>query len=104
MRLRAPNLRLPRWLEIGLFGLLLLVMSPLIASVAIALGWLWLKRKLIGPRRDWSRWFAWHPVTVWEARGRQETRWLEMVERKSWDPFSDIHKRAVGSAWEPASW
>lgn len=28
---------------------------------------------------QWHRWFAWHPVNLWESR---ETAWLELVERR----------------------
>lgn len=104
MRLRAPNVNIPPWLEKGLLGLFLLAVSPIIAAVAAMLAVVWLKRWLIGPRKDWSRWFAWHPVTVQRERGRSESRWLEMVERKSWGVLADIHKRPIGGTWEPASW
>lgn len=104
MRLRAPNWNIPPWLGKGLFGLFLVVMSPIIAIALLVFAVAWLKRKLIGPRKDWSRWFAWYPVTVRQERGGDETRWLEMVERKSWGALADIHKRPVGGTWEPASW
>jgi hypothetical protein len=104
MILKAPQWQLPRWAEKGLVGLLILLMSPIIVAVAAVLGLIWLKRKAVGPRRHWTRWFAWYPVRVKSDRsGFGETRWLETVERRSWDFASDTYKRQVGSTWEPYS-
>jgi hypothetical protein len=36
-------------------------------------------REWLAKKRQWNKWFAWHPVTVQEERV-----WLEWVEREGW--------------------
>lgn len=82
-----------------------ILIAPVAAIVILIVGTIWLKRKAIGPRKEWGRWFAWYPVSVWlDDHGGRETRWLEWTERKSWDVISDVYHRPVGGIWERATW
>lgn len=94
MRLREPML--PDWLAATLGYSVLLLASPAILAIAALVGVIWLKRKAIGPTEDWGRWFAWYPVRVDFA----DTRWLEMVERRSWGIAQDTQYRASGHELE----
>lgn len=63
---------------------------PALAMFLALTGLLLLKRKAVGPVRDWSLWFAWYPVRV----GFNETAWFELVERRSFGVMSDIEYRS----------
>lgn len=54
------------------------------------------KRWVLGPRKEWSRWFAWYPVRLgnWAA----PLVWLEWVERRSYSPWYETSYRPT----EPA--
>ncbi|MCD4661794.1 hypothetical protein [Agrobacterium sp.] len=73
---------LPKWMEYPM----MVVFMPLIIGVFGPLfALLWLekqKRKLLGPREEWSAWFAWYPVR--SDRGFGNAVWLEWVERRVW--------------------
>lgn len=108
MRLKAPNFTMPGWLDKVLMVVVTILFSPIIAGVASLVCLFWIKRQIVGPRREWGKWFAWHPVTVHfdnhRPFGGKELRWLEFVERKSWGVMADTCYRKPGSTWEKESW
>lgn len=79
---------------------LLIVISPLLllsgAIMACILGVWALKRKLLGPRTGWSRWFAWYPVRLGNWHG--PLVWLEWVERRAPNLWAEIDYRAPDSS------
>ncbi|NTF35547.1 hypothetical protein [Agrobacterium rubi] len=79
--------KIPKWVEYTLLAIFMPLIAPLIAI-------LWLeqqKRKMIGPRAEWSPWFAWHPVR--SDRGFGNTVWLEWVERRVW--YGNVEHRTL---------
>lgn len=77
------NTELPDWAVVSFIA----VMSPLLiigaASLFLTFGGFWLKRRLLGPSKDWSWWFAWHPICRNVDNEYDERVWLEWVERRS---------------------
>lgn len=77
---------------------LLVLISPLLLAVVAAiipiLAIMWCKRAVVGPHKNWSRWFAWHPVNLGEWF-EPDWRWLEIVERKSWSLMDDVQYRPL---------
>lgn len=78
-----------RIVEDYVVGACMLFCGVLICGIVIVCTAIWkvvtlpwnFKRFLIGPRKTWSGWFAWHPVRVVD-RARGETwHWWEPVER-----------------------
>lgn len=81
---------LPSWIGCLLAPVFFAVFSPLLLLIFIDR----LKRKLIGPTSEWSRWFAWHPVRG--DRGFGDSVWLEWVERREW--YGQIEHRTMDEA------
>ena len=71
------------WMLAPIWGLPLLLLVGILATHN-------LKRRLLGPGTEWSRWFAWHPVGV----GYRRWAWLEYVERRASTTAADIECRA----------
>lgn len=89
--MKFPRQIIPSW-GVETIGLLvLLVGSPFFLFGGVVVGAIWAKRRAIGPGKRWSRWFAWYPVRV----DFQDSRWLEMVERRSTGMLADTHYRAT---------
>ena len=81
---------LPSWIGYPMGAVFLVAFSPLLLI-------LWLeaeKRKLIGPRDEWSTWFAWYPVR--SDRGFGQSVWLEWVERRVW--YGHVEHRTLEEA------
>jgi hypothetical protein len=38
--------------------------------------------KVKPPKKEWERWFAWHPITIKETSTILRIVWLEWVERE----------------------
>lgn len=89
MRLREPVIH--DWLGYTIAVPMVVVASPIFIAVALIIGLIWLKRQALGPHREWAKWFAWYPVNT----GRDGTRWLEYVERRTWGVMADIQYRAL---------
>ncbi|KAA3527063.1 hypothetical protein GOZ96_04820 [Agrobacterium vitis] len=78
---------MPKWVEYPILAIFMPLIAPLIAMF-------WLekqKRKLIGPRAEWSPWFAWHPVR--SDSGFGHAVWLEWVERRVW--YGNVEHRTL---------
>jgi hypothetical protein len=89
MRLRDPII--PDWLGYTIAAPIAIALLPIVGA-CFALGSIvWLKRQVLGPRKDWSPWFAWYPVDC----GWDDKRWLETVERRSWSVMADTQFRAI---------
>jgi len=73
--------------------LLVPVWGPVVALLAVALGILWCKRKVMGPSEQWRPWFAWFPITVEPTWDSQQRVWFEWVERRSGHLMSDASHR-----------
>lgn len=94
MKLREPTI--PDWLGYSIGIPVLLAVSPIIAGCAVAVALIWAKCQLIGPQKEWQRWFAWYPARIRDEHGwPMELRWLEMVERRSFGIMQDTQFRAV---------
>lgn len=92
--MKIPQLVIPDRLGMVIGWTVLIVISPLLAVMAAMIGCVALKRKVVGPTSDWGRWFAWYPVAVaWEWES--DTRWLEIVERRSGGIMHNIEYRSV---------
>jgi hypothetical protein len=101
VRLRAPTM--PKPVEDVIGYTLLVLTAPAWLILAACIGSVWCKRKLIGPREEWCRWFAWYPVRVqWEVE-RDEWRWFEVVERRSWSMLGDTYYRPTSFAPTPSA-
>lgn len=54
---------------------------------------------------EWHRWFAWYPVSVELADGRNGTAWWELVERRavSWYGGSTTYRyrQMLGTLYRP---
>lgn len=87
MRIHEPII--PDWLGYTIAVPVMIAASPLIAFIAACIGLIWLKRQVLGPTKIWTRWFAWHPVRVDFC----DTRWLEIVERRSFGVIQDTQYR-----------
>lgn len=72
--------------------ILLLILLPIVApamAIMFTIYWLWRgKQRLLGPRREWQSWFAWHPVHLDAPWG--DWVWLEWVKRRCPEPLGDI--------------
>lgn len=82
--------KMPKWVEY----LALVIFIPLIAPLIAILLLEQQKRKLIGPRAEWSTWFAWYPVR--SDRGFGNAVWLEWVERRVW--YGQVEHRTIEEA------
>ena len=108
MQVRKPQGKVFRATLKLLEWLFLVVTSPawlmFIAIFVAVFGAQWFKRKTLGPRRKWERWFAWHPVRI-NDNTFGPMHWMEVVERRSWDSTSVIQYRFPGddnSDWDRA--
>lgn len=107
MILKAPEIQMPPWLVKALGYFCMAIFSPVIALVGGVFAISWVKRKVFGPGEEWSRWFAWHPVSVAKDSARfsdKETRWFEVVERQSFGVMQNTYYRVAGSEWERPTW
>lgn len=93
MIVREPD-TIPDWLGYSIGIPVLIAVSPVIAGCAIIVGLIWLKRRAIGPNKEWKGWFAWYPVRLRDEHGwPKELRWLEIVERRSFGIMQDTQFR-----------
>lgn len=94
MKLREPTL--PDWLGYSIGIPVLIAILPILLGCAGIFGLVWLKRRVIGPGKEWKRWFAWYPARLLHIHGHtSELRWLEIVERRSFGIMQDTQFRAV---------
>jgi hypothetical protein len=75
---------LPNWLQLVLLSPILVPMIPAIGAVFVLIktweGVSWLKRRAVGPSKEWHGWFAWRPVQLDYPFG--PTVIFERVERR----------------------
>jgi hypothetical protein len=83
---------IPAWLGITVSAPLAVVAIPVVAGGFALAGLAWLKRRAIGPTKQWSRWLAWYPVNVGDHFD-PDWRWMEIVERRSFAIMSDTSYR-----------
>lgn len=78
--MRWKDVQIPKWLDIAL----MVILSPLLLCVLVAVGLGWLDTKITNAKRNWigpsrwpRRWWAWHVVRTDDG----ENVWLEWVWR-----------------------
>lgn len=85
---------IPEWIGITIAIPIGIAAIPVVAIGFGFAGLVWLKRQVIGPTKEWSRWLAWYPVNVGDTFD-PDWRWLEIVELQSWAIMQDTRFSAT---------